>query len=69
MSLADQSLAQINSNVLHPGQRLGPLPPAFIRQAPDPSSDEVRWLLALLALELYQDRNRLSIKESTRACG
>lgn len=61
VSLAGQSLAQINSNLLHPGQRLGPLPPAFLLEVPDVSPEEARWLLALLALELYQDRNRLNI--------
>jgi hypothetical protein len=61
VELNGRRVAEINGNLLHPGQRLGSPPPAFRIQAPDLSPDEERWLLALLALELYTDRNRLNI--------
>ncbi len=61
VELNGRRVAEINGNLLHLGQRLGPSPPAFRLHDADLSCEEVWWLLALLALELYFDRNRLLI--------
>ena len=59
VELNGRLVAQFNTNLLRPLQRPGRPPAAFVVHVAELSDSEGWWLLALLALELYHDRNRL----------